>query len=326
MISIISRNDPDKHPIISNIYNCLERISKKPLLSKAIHQKFGIRFYLSQKNYLDSKYIVVDDPIAYIYARYFLCIPSKKIILYSLEMYEFQVKNSSIRNRARNAFFKFFHKMALKNADKVIFPSKLRANHYSSIRKNNTYIIYNYLLEEDLKAEIPEKNLLNSLNDFIKQKKPLAIYAGSFQDGRGLNEFINIANKNRNINFLLVGVQENYNKSAIPKNVLILGKQPRTVVNYLYQKASIGLLFYENAPLNTKLCAPVKIWEYMYFNLNIIGNNNFALKNEWNHLVDGFLEQDYIINLNMKKSSHKTISFYEEAFLDFLVKINCYEL
>lgn len=313
MFSIVSRNNPATHPILSNLYECIPAYNNKKFDTITV-KKFGLTFYLSDNKYKNAKYVFIDDPLAFLYAILILKISRKKIIFYSLEMYEYQVKNHSLKNFLRNQLFNITHKLSLKLANKVIFPSILRSKFYSRSRKNYD-ILYNYPTEKALQISAPVPELLQLITQIKNKEKLIAIYAGSFQDGRNVSDFIQIAKKNSSIEFILVGSYQQPLPS-LPDNIYFIGRLPRPVVNYFYSIANIGILFYDNAPLNTKFCAPVKIWEYKYFNLQIVANDNFALLNEWNEYINTSLDKNKSIKLTIHQEEQKKEDLYYEQQLE----------
>ena len=71
-------------------------------------------------------------------------------------------------------------------------------------------------------------------------------------------------------------------------SVLFLGNLDQSGLSYVYQHSDVGILTYDNELLNTRMCAPLKLWEYLFFNLLIIGNENEALMSEWSKYIDGY--------------------------------------
>ena len=321
MICVISRNNPNNHPILKNIYNCIANTESRAI-SPYLRKKFGMTFYLSNVNYNSSKYIVVDDPLAFIYAVKILKISANKIIFYSLEMYEFQLENSSLKNKIRNYLFKKTHHYSLRKASKVIFPSKLRKDYYQKIRVKSD-LIYNYPSETSFLIQEPSHKIISLLDKLKHSAQEIAVYAGSFQDGRNLSDFCKIAKNNPKIVFLLVGSYNEDDKQLnnIPANLYLLGRLQREEVNYIYSIVDIGILYYANTPLNTKYCAPVKLWEYSYYELRIIANDNFALQHEWESHIDSFLNEEYRITKTDKPKTTCNKKFYETEFNKYLQSI-----
>ncbi|WP_041573623.1 hypothetical protein [Xenorhabdus nematophila] len=330
MISFITRNNPLTHPVLIALATALKRINNENDIQIKNLTSFFINFYISHDNYKNANWIVVDDPIAFLYCVYKLKINHKKIIFYSLEMYEHQLLNDNLKNKMRNSLFSLAHKHAQKKSFKIIFPSQNRLDFYLNCRnenhiKNKSVVIYNYPESNSLSIEKPNDTYINLIETLKSNNKKIIIYAGSIQKGRDLEKFMSQLATSENHHLILIGHNKNYSNEYFKtiNNVSFLGPLPRKQVNYFYEQADIGLLQYENEPLNTKLCAPVKLWEYLYFKLNIISNSNYAMQTEWKSHVDYFYKTNEDLMKILSVSEHKNkyltdIPFLEEEIVSFI--------
>ncbi|PQQ29154.1 hypothetical protein [Photorhabdus hindustanensis] len=332
MTAFITRNNPQKHPVLISLISAIEKLSNSKL--NIIEKKlFSIIFFHSHSNLKDKKYIFVDDPITFIYCNIYLKVPAAKIILYSLEMYEYQVDNNKIKNKIRNLIFYVTHIYAQKKANKIIFPSESRFRFYLNNKnrlflKEKSKIIYNYPDSNTLTISNVCKNKSKTIKDLKDKGKKIVIYAGSIQKGRDIDIIAKSFAKLSNFHLILIGpIKENKNNHFDNlKNVSYFGVISRNEVNYFYSVADIGLLNYSNTPINTKFCAPVKLWEYLYFKLKIISNSNYAMQTEWKIYVNDFYKtgEDFIKILHASEkyeSKHlSNIPFLEEEIASFIRK------
>ena len=73
---------------------------------------------------------------------------------------------------------------------------------------------------------------------------------------------------------------------------MYLGEVDRIEVLKMINKADVGILFYENTTVNTKLCAPIKVYEYLNFGLNIASTKNLGLHDFSNCTIEYIEEND----------------------------------
>ncbi|MDE9428666.1 hypothetical protein [Xenorhabdus bovienii] len=330
MISFIIRNNPLIHPVLVALTTAIKRINNEQDIKIRNLNAWFLDFYISHDNYKNANWIIVDDPITFLYCVYKLKISHKKIIFYSLEMYEYQLSNDTLKNRTRNLIFLFAHRHTQKKAFKIIFPSQKRLDFYlnnkaQSYIKNKSVVIYNYPESNSLSIDIPDEKYINLIKMLKSNNKKIIIYAGSIQKGRNLEKIASQLATSENHHLILIGHNKNCSTEYFNamRNVSFLGQLPRKQVNYFYDQADIGLLQYENEPLNTKLCAPVKLWEYLYFKLNIISNSNYAMQTEWKMYVDDFYETEEdlmkILSVSEYKNQHlQDIPFLEEEIVSFI--------
>jgi glycosyltransferase involved in cell wall biosynthesis len=86
------------------------------------------------------------------------------------------------------------------------------------------------------------------------------------------------------------------------KNVKIIDQLPHNLLQDLYQKIDIGLILYKDSTLNTKFCAPNKLYEYWSFGIPIIGHILPGLESVVKYDIQG-----YLINMNDSNQLGSTI-------------------
>jgi glycosyltransferase involved in cell wall biosynthesis len=257
-----------------------------------------IRFKTFHIIYVDNfvDLIIADDPISLCYAWILKKINFKKTHLrfWMLEINEHQLPINSVTRLIRAYIFKVLSRISLKLADSVIFPSNLRLKHavdaYGIKNINKCSVVWNIPIA-NVDSTNEESLFLGQMREIKKKYEIVAIYAGSLQPGRGLDDIFNKFSV-QNIAALIVCGEDKYNLfdscGAKLNNVYYFGSLSTSELFRLYKLCDVGLLSYENTPLNVKYCAPVKIWEYLSCGLKVLGNNNYALRNEWSDYVDGY--------------------------------------
>ena len=139
------------------------------------------------------------------------------------------------------------------------------------------------------------------IKNFKKNKIPNKIknigYLGSFYEGRGIDIIIELAIKNKKLNFYLVGKDKNFKLTKkLPLNIKILNHVPYSKVPNLLSKFDILLMPYQKIVrvnsnnLNTAMyCSPLKMFDYLASGKIIISSKlsgiNEILKNNYNSLL-----------------------------------------
>lgn len=292
-MKLLSRNNPEKHPMLKKI---LANFNKE---NNCITTKKWFNFlYLTE---LPGNYnlLITDDPIAYFFGRLILRKNINHHRFWALEIYEEQVVADSAKKIMRKILFTALSRFAFQSSQSIIFPSKLRMDyankkHPSANIFQKSSIIINIPDIPKAASTLPNK-IEKTLIDLRSRFKTIAIYSGSLQSGRGISKLINEIEKQTEVLLILCGsvkgtaLLENSNKW---KSTKYLGNFDPSEITAIYKLCDVGVLSYENQPINTRLCAPVKIWEYLDANLKIVGNKNEALLNEWSHFIDEFFDED----------------------------------
>ncbi len=296
-IKILTREDPNSHPIIKRVIEVLKSNNYTVTICSSISD-FSLK----------SKYITFDP----LYGALLSALRAN-FVLYSLEMFEHQVDSSARLNRLRNFIFHLSHKFSMKHSRLVVFCNKLRYSHYVDlgwVNPGKCILVRNYPQQQFLiNADNRNKKKLSSM-DGIKR----FVYAGSIQSGRDLEVVIqSFATASRSV--LLVAGKDTSGifKDKDYKNVKYLGALQQDQVCDLLLECDYGILEYSNEILNTKYCAPMKVYEYYAAGLKIVCNCNFSM----NHLLKGIGIVDYQ-NFNPDKLSiseqNISIKSFDEEF------------
>lgn len=289
---LLTRNDPKKHPMLKKL------ISSQGLdITSEIKNHRWFKIFHLTKLQGPSGLLITDDPIAYLFGRIFLRQGISHRKIWALEIYEEQISATNIKTYIRKIIFFLSSYLTFIDADSIIFPSNLRKEY-----TNKKYPFAKVTYKSDIVLNIPEmpkpadelpENIENEIVYLRKKFRVIAIYSGSLQGGRGLSKLVNEIENQSDIALILCGSNKGTDllkNSREWKSTKYLGNFESNIVAAIYRRCDVGILSYENKPDNTRLCAPVKIWEYLDSNLKIVGNKNEALMNEWSHYIDDYFD------------------------------------
>jgi hypothetical protein len=287
---LVCRNDPTVHPMLKQVLNSDANFN---ILEKRFFNKIYVVKCPGDKNLL-----LCDDPFAMIYGRLFQYTKNTHMRLWALEMWEHQVPLKGIRSWLRYLVFSLASCLSYFICDSILFPSETRRLYLC-----NKFALFNLYKKSQIILNIPEFFTGNSFLEggvhakfekFRTAHKTLLIYAGSLQAGRLLEELVCGKNTSSDVGLVFCGSgsMESVLSAAEKTNasILFLGNLNQSELSYVYQHSDIGILTYDNKLLNTRMCAPLKLWEYLYYNLLIIGNENEALMGEWSKYIDGYYD------------------------------------
>lgn len=332
MYNLVVRECEKKHPILSSI---VSYFNKAGIEYRVINVK---KDYKLLKEVSLNEKVIISDPIVGILCRLF---GLKIDVFFSLELFEHQVVNNGIKNKLRNKVFKFAHLSCLKRAKEVIFPSEARLHHYSKtlcINIPKVKIIPNYPSQEVLDNIVSIKyqvgcfsSLLseigvNDLDIQVLLSRKKYIYPGTLDiSSRGVKELIDYFSTKLDSILILAGPTKNCDLKSftIENNTIYLGVLSRSKVLEVMSKCENGILYYDSSLLNTELCCPVKIFEYLNMGLDVTATCNNGLE-EYKSAIENFIipKGDGITfsdNLDFERESKDR--FVNKAYEDFLVNV-----
>lgn len=289
MISLITRNSFEHHVMLRSI--CLQLNEDGHVLVKegSLLKIFKFRTYSGNKKNV----FIADDPFAFLVGLLFFW-EVKKRIFWMLELGMFQKNIRGLKGVFRALLFGATSWISLALASKVIFPSNLRKEYicdlfdYLKIAKKSD-VIFNVPKVSHDELGVSQR-LQDKVKEIARDFEKIAVYAGAMQEGRDLDEIISDS-KSMGLALILCGPkmsEQLAEKLRSYDHVFYLGNLNQSDLSHVYREVCVGYVNYSNYPLNTKYCAPVKIWEYMKNELYIFSNDNFAMRNEWSNLVDRF--------------------------------------
>lgn len=258
-------------------------------------------FFLKQLYFLVLKFqndydlIIIRDPIFVLLLSIFRR-DLKNILFLSKEMYEYQVPVASIKNCIRFLIYKIAHDRALRYARFILFSNDLRRNYYlkkkisnlkfrSKIFESHYFHSPHDANNDDQICESKIKSKYSEINQLTEPYDILFCYVGSLQKGRDIDLFLEAfemaSRKEQKYKVGLVIAGHDRDNYALRikqlKDVEYLGVLTFQEVSYLYKICDWGLMHYSNNLKNTKYCAPLKLYEYLHFNLGVICNSNRAM-------------------------------------------------
>ena len=136
------------------------------------------------------------------------------------------------------------------------------------------------------------RKIESKVSAIVRNYEKVAVYAGTMYEGRDLEQII-CDSRRMDLALILCGsmMSERLAEKIISQeHVFYLGNLNVADLSYVYRNVCVGYVNYSDEILNTKYCAPVKIWEYQRSGLYIFSNHNFAMKHEWSNLVDYFYD------------------------------------
>lgn len=317
-IAFIHRGRPEGHIILRRMIHSIG-ISKVDCFNFfSIEAIFCLPFIFGLGNY---ERIVISDPLIFWFCPWLFLF--RNIYFFSFEMFEYQLPNARLKNFLRNLMYLVSHYLVLLFCQNVFFPNDLRKTFYlGKIKKLSkrakvfpNYFRVEHYLDVDLSSFPKEYEKLDLENNVI------FLYAGSIEDERCFDEiFRAFANPRIKSNRLLLvagfadqQILNKYNN----KSVHFLGKIPYEKMLSLYRFVDYGFATYSNSILNTRFCAPVKLYEYWHFGIEVISNENFSLLTYKNEIKHFFSDQESLVKIinNAGKSklrNNKIINFDEE--------------
>lgn len=280
MKKLVVREDFQRHPILRSIYSAVNlRYEDVIQFNNSSIFKSLRQLILIEKGSV----VIISDPIIFFLIKLF-SIKEIKIIFFSLEMFEHQVSNSSLRNFIRNKVFKTLHFWALKASNTIIFPNEIRRRFYKIKLKGklrNAIILPNLPSKEvgDLLERVSKeskKDIINilGLETILKnQYKAIISYAGTISKSRGIDKLIEFFKEHHDYCFIMAGDDSPLIADLSP-NILFLGRLSKIDSLRLVRLSDIQLTYYSTDIGNTRFCAPVKVYESIALKTPVMVNEN----------------------------------------------------
>lgn len=290
MISLISRYEFERHVMLRSLCSHLETGGNDLLQEGTVLKFFKFRTYRNNANLF-----VADDPFAFIVG----CLIFRKVnsrIFWMLELSIFQERISGFKRTLRALVFWIATWVTLYFASRVIFPSKLRKKFICKYFKFHKISEKSVIVQNVPSIHRPtysvSQNIMDQVREINRFHDKIAVYAGAIQEGRDLDQIIKHAS-HINVALVLCGpVHPSLSIENMTSNpqVFYFGNLNDSDLRFLYSKAWAGYVNYSNTIVNTRYCAPVKIWEYREYGLYIFSNSNIAMRTEWEAFVDLFYD------------------------------------
>ena len=167
------------------------------------------------------------------------------------------------------------------------------------IIENLNYIFLHKKLSNIYKIKKKRFTILDDavcLKDFILKKnkkyKRTCVYVGSFFEGKGIEQIIRLAAKNKKINFHIYGEKKYLNYEIISKNIRVFNHIPYKKIPEILSKYHVALMPYQNRVKGRssiwieKYMSPLKMFDYLASGLLIIATDlrvyNHIMKHNYN--------------------------------------------
>lgn len=289
---LICRNNPESHAMLRRVAR--ENDECGPIINRFFKKIFIV------KCVGNSNVVLCDDPFAMLYAFFFHNKKNTHLRLWALEIWQHQVHLRGIKAWLRYFAFTAASYFCFRISDSIVFPSRARSDFicskYSSLGLSAKSRIVLNVPEFFQASPFKDEQLAQKFSQFRSAYKKVLIYAGSLQEGRLISNLIRPKHRFGDIGLVICGDGPlgSYVLSSqkTDRSILFLGSINRSTLSYVFGKCDFGVLSYDNELLNTRLCAPLKIWEYLHHDLIIIGNKNAALMGEWSEYIDCFYENE----------------------------------
>ena len=199
----------------------------------------------------------------------------------------------------RDAFFIYFEKQAIKNANLVICASDERA----SLMKDYYHMTESPLVIENI-SQLPIvedeiiQELLHNAGVVIKSTEAVLVYAGVLSPGRKIDSLIDIVAERPNTKLLIVGGGpdrerlESIANKKIADRFHFTGSVPYKYMGRLLKECDVGYISYPTDSLNNIYCASNKIYEYASVNLPMIAPENPTIRKMFEDYSIGVIDSD----------------------------------
>ncbi len=307
MVILCDRHDVLLHRVLNNIYRFFRSAGQSVSCCNVFKMMDLVRFWKTKTTYPD--FIIVQDPLVLLVVFFLKPLLRKSIIYFCLEMWGHDVPNSSLSKVLRNVVFLLSNRLALFLSPVIVFPNELRRTYYGQRHwgvKRKSLVFENYYFgSSEAVQETPcSQEFRSKLDDIKKAHNVVTCYVGGIQPGRNVTMVASVFEKlSCNVCFVVAGedrIGVSWSTAFKNGNVYYVGHLADAEIHYLYQVAKWGFMDYDNTLLNTRYCAPLKLYEYIAFGIGIISNKNYAMLQK-RDLIDFYYEDSEELELVLEK-------------------------
>ena len=249
--------------------------------------------------------------------NYYTAIFTKKRLNIIYDSYELYYPGCGRKLSLRDKFFYHFERKALKNASIILSASQERSLVMVGAFKLNSIPLF----VENMPISISKLNANYNKEDAI-------VYTGYLSPERNIDKFIislkqyNKYNNPIRFDIYGVGVLENYIKENLcDDNIKYCGKYKNDDLKNILPRYRFAYIGYSNQEINTILCSPNKLLDYIEYRNIVISNDNYTLMNFIKKHKIGVAGSDFLKNIDLlvthadfyANSIEKFISDYDNS-------------
>ena len=266
--------DASRHPIVSNYIRSLPDLPQKIVLQsvpqarlrrllKMIQELLRIR---RQRDWVLQCHDVVSGVIGSMLWK-------GRIIYDSHEIYSSFADRKSVAK-----MIDWLERFTISRARIVVFPSVYRSEFYH-LERSEVRIIENLYYPYDTEEQQESCDVAVPGDEDSRVARMRFVYTGLFTPVRATDEIL-AAFKHpllRKSDLILAGKFNSYLESVLagaPDNVEYLGELSHAAVSNLLKSADAGFALYRPVNENNRRCAPTKIFEFLYFGLQVIASQS----------------------------------------------------
>jgi len=149
--------------------------------------------------------------------------------------------------------------------DTIVYTAQTLENYLKGYENKMVYVPNGVDLDHfnNLNKNIPE--------DFKKIRRPIAIYVGAIDEWFGVNYLIEVANRCKDISFVIIGNPKiNILELKNIPNIYLLGKKNYvSIPSYIYN-SDVGIIIFDIKHPVVKSINPIKLYEYMACGLPVV--------------------------------------------------------
>ncbi|MBU2677216.1 MAG: glycosyltransferase [Gammaproteobacteria bacterium] len=265
--------DASRHPIVNNYLRSLPELPQRIVLTDVPNSRLGRLWRLGRETLRARKHadwaLQCHDVVSAVIGS---VLWKGRVIYDSHEIY-----SSFATRRIVAKLINSLEKFAIRQATIVVFPSTYRSEYYD-LEDRDVRIVENLYYPYD-NDEARGTGADTSDAETGRPQSPLFVYTGLFTPARAIDDIV-AAFKSPQLSasrLVLAGKRTDYLDSVLgetPDNVEYVGELGHAEVSELLKSADVGFALYRPVNENNRRCAPTKIFEFLYFGVQVIASQS----------------------------------------------------
>ena len=323
MVILCDRHDVLLHRVLNNIYRFFETAGQTASCYNVFRMMDLVRFWKTKPTNTDLT--IVQDPLVLFVVLLLKPLSRRSIVYFCSEMWGHDVPNSSLSKALRNVVFLLSNRLALFLSPVIVFPNELRKTYYGDRHQSvneKSFVFENYYFgSSEAVQETPcSLEFRSKLEGIKKAHNVVTCYVGGIQPGRNVGMIASVFEKLSCAVCFVVAGEDRIGISWATEfkngNVYYVGHLGDNEIYHLYRVAKWGFMDYDNTLLNTRYCAPLKLYEYLSFGMGIISNRNYAMLQK-EELIDFYYEDKEELELVLRRLASSEPKHKRTADYDF---------